>query len=137
MAAAGTVIYGGPPPRLKVTCRSRDEEVNPSLRLLSSSLTESPFKVVLEQVSGVEPAEEKNEDDEAAAEEEEMMEGEESSSRLAVLQRPLDICLKHSTVSTPEGTTCPLVQPQLGVSALHEYAQWICKLQPKAEGDGE
>uniref|UniRef100_A0A8C5F3U9 Nuclear pore complex protein Nup98-Nup96 n=1 Tax=Gadus morhua TaxID=8049 RepID=A0A8C5F3U9_GADMO len=44
---------------------------------------------------------------------------------LAVLQRPLEICLKHSTVSTPEGSTCPLVQPQLGVSALHEYAQWI------------
>uniref|UniRef100_A0A8C5BWX6 Nuclear pore complex protein Nup98-Nup96 n=1 Tax=Gadus morhua TaxID=8049 RepID=A0A8C5BWX6_GADMO len=83
----------------------------------------------ISQVSGVEPEHEKE------VEEEEEMEGEESASRLAVLQRPLEICLKHSTVSTPEGSTCPLVQPQLGVSALHEYAQWISKLQQKADGD--
>ena len=108
--------------------------VNLSLPLLSplpTSLTDSAFKVVLEQVSGVEPEHEKE------VEEEEEMEGEESASRLAVLQRPLEICLKHSTVSTPDGSTCPLVQPQLGVSALHEYAQWISKLQQKADGDGE
>ncbi|XP_059911980.1 nuclear pore complex protein Nup98-Nup96 isoform X1 [Gadus macrocephalus] len=96
----------------------------------SKTLTDSAFKVVLEQVSGVEPEHEKE-----GMEEEEEMEGEESASRLAVLQRPLEICLKHSTVSTPEGSTCPLVQPQLGVSALHEYAQWISKLQQKADGD--
>ena len=94
------------------------------------SLTESPFKVVMEQVSGTEPEAEQED-------EEEEMEGEESASSLAVLQRPLEICLKHSTVSTPEGTACPLVQPQLGVSALHEYARWISKLQQKADGDGE
>jgi len=99
-----------------------------------TSLTESPFKVVLEQVSGVGPDEHHEEEEE---EEEELEEGEESASRLAVLQRPLEICLKHSTISVPEGCTCPLVQPQLGVSALHEYAQWISRLPQKSDGNGE
>ncbi|KAJ3589071.1 hypothetical protein NHX12_009919 [Muraenolepis orangiensis] len=96
----------------------------------SKTLTESPYKVVLEQVSGRSVApEEHHHQTESGVEE-----GEESVSSLAVLQRPLEICLKHSTVGVPEGCACPLVQPQLGVYALHDYAQWI-KLLQKADGD--
>ncbi|XP_053703664.1 nuclear pore complex protein Nup98-Nup96 isoform X4 [Synchiropus splendidus] len=46
----------------------------------------------------------------------------------AVLQRPLEICLKHSTITAPDCSACPLVQPKPGVAALHEYAQWITQL---------
>uniref|UniRef100_A0A8C4DQH1 Nuclear pore complex protein Nup98-Nup96 n=1 Tax=Dicentrarchus labrax TaxID=13489 RepID=A0A8C4DQH1_DICLA len=52
----------------------------------------------------------------------------------AVLQRPLEICLKHSTVDTPDTSACPLVRPQPGVAALHEYAEWITELNDK-QGD--
>uniref|UniRef100_A0A672GDI3 Nuclear pore complex protein Nup98-Nup96 n=1 Tax=Salarias fasciatus TaxID=181472 RepID=A0A672GDI3_SALFA len=68
-------------------------------------LAESPYKVMLERL------------------EEDEEEGQ------AVLQRPLEICLKHSTVSTPDGSACPLVRPQPGVAALHDYAEWICELK--------
>uniref|UniRef100_A0A8C9Y7D9 Nuclear pore complex protein Nup98-Nup96 n=1 Tax=Sander lucioperca TaxID=283035 RepID=A0A8C9Y7D9_SANLU len=64
-------------------------------------LIESPYKVVLEQL-------------------------EEESQ--AVLQRPLEICLKHSIVDTTDASACPLVRPQPGVAALHEYAEWIVEL---------
>uniref|UniRef100_A0AAQ5XIS9 Nuclear pore complex protein Nup98-Nup96 n=1 Tax=Amphiprion ocellaris TaxID=80972 RepID=A0AAQ5XIS9_AMPOC len=76
----------------------------------SKPLTESPYKVVLEQLVGLEPPQGKTSEEE----------GDEESQ--AVLQRPLEICLKHSTVSTPDASACPLVRPQLGVAALHEYA---------------
>uniref|UniRef100_A0A8C9Y5R3 Nuclear pore complex protein Nup98-Nup96 n=1 Tax=Sander lucioperca TaxID=283035 RepID=A0A8C9Y5R3_SANLU len=46
----------------------------------------------------------------------------------AVLQRPLEICLKHSIVDTTDASACPLVRPQPGVAALHEYAEWIVEL---------
>uniref|UniRef100_A0A667ZD82 Nuclear pore complex protein Nup98-Nup96 n=1 Tax=Myripristis murdjan TaxID=586833 RepID=A0A667ZD82_9TELE len=74
----------------------------------SKPLTESPYKVVLEQLE----------------------------ERQAVLRRPLEICLKHSSVEAPAGSACPLVRPQAGVAALHEYAEWItdsdCALLPPA-----
>uniref|UniRef100_A0A8P4GNZ8 Nuclear pore complex protein Nup98-Nup96 n=1 Tax=Dicentrarchus labrax TaxID=13489 RepID=A0A8P4GNZ8_DICLA len=74
-------------------------------------LIESSYKVVLEQLVGLDPpaakgSEEEDDDDEESQ---------------AVLQRPLEICLKHSTVDTPDTSACPLVRPQPGVAALHEY----------------
>ncbi|XP_030009728.1 nuclear pore complex protein Nup98-Nup96 isoform X3 [Sphaeramia orbicularis] len=88
----------------------------------SKPLTESPYKVVLEQLVGLGPTEGKN------------AEEEEDEERQVVLQRPLEICLKHSTVSSSDMSECPLVQPQPGVTALHEYAEWITELNDK-QGD--
>ncbi|XP_038137487.1 nuclear pore complex protein Nup98-Nup96 [Cyprinodon tularosa] len=84
-------------------------------------LAESPFKVVLEQLVGLEPLQRKTSEEE-----------EEEDSN-AVLQRPLEICLKNSTVSIPEGGACPLVEPQSGVAALHEYAEWITELRERRD----
>ncbi|XP_068587741.1 nuclear pore complex protein Nup98-Nup96 [Cebidichthys violaceus] len=91
----------------------------------SKPLTESPYKVVLEQLVGLEPpvkTDEEEEDDE-----------EESRS---VLQRPLEICLKHSTIDSTDASDCPLVRPRPGVAALHEYAEWIRELSEQ-QGDAE
>uniref|UniRef100_A0A8C7SQM7 Nuclear pore complex protein Nup98-Nup96 n=1 Tax=Oncorhynchus mykiss TaxID=8022 RepID=A0A8C7SQM7_ONCMY len=78
-------------------------------------LSDSPFKVVIEQVVGLEPRD--------------------SEASQAVYQRPLEIGLKHSTIST-EGA-CPFIQPQSGVAALHEYVEWITDLNQEAgAGDG-
>lgn len=57
--------------------------------------------------------------------------GEEEEENQAVLQRPLEICLKHSTIHTTDASMCPLVQLQPGVAALHEYADWITELNEK------
>ncbi|KAM9498566.1 nuclear pore complex protein Nup98-Nup96-like isoform 7-T11 [Salvelinus alpinus] len=76
----------------------------------SRRLSDSPFKVVIEQVVGLE-----------------LRDSEESQ---AVYQRPLEISLKHSSIST-EGA-CPFIQPQSGVAALHEYAEWITDLNQEA-----
>ncbi|XP_034746769.1 nuclear pore complex protein Nup98-Nup96 [Etheostoma cragini] len=78
-------------------------------------LMESPYKVVLEQLVGLVPPAGKS----RVEEEEEEEEGR------AVLQRPLEICLKHSVVDTPDASACPVVRPRPGVAALHEYAEWI------------
>uniref|UniRef100_A0A3P9IE46 Nuclear pore complex protein Nup98-Nup96 n=1 Tax=Oryzias latipes TaxID=8090 RepID=A0A3P9IE46_ORYLA len=79
-------------------------------------LTESPYKVVLEQLVGLDPLQGKtSEDDEDQT----------------VLQRPLEISLKYSTVSVPDGSDCPLVKPRPGVDALHAYAEWITELVEK------
>uniref|UniRef100_A0A8C7JVR7 Nuclear pore complex protein Nup98-Nup96 n=1 Tax=Oncorhynchus kisutch TaxID=8019 RepID=A0A8C7JVR7_ONCKI len=81
----------------------------------SKRLSDSPFKVVIEQVVGLEPRD--------------------SEESQAVYQRPLEIGLKHSTIST-EGA-CPFIQPQSGVAALHEYVEWITDLNQEAgAGDG-
>lgn len=63
-------------------------------------------------------------------------EEEEEEERQAVLQRPLEICLKHSTVDTTDASACPLVRPQAGVAALHEYAEWITELK-RQQGDAD
>uniref|UniRef100_A0A8C7JVH7 Nuclear pore complex protein Nup98-Nup96 n=1 Tax=Oncorhynchus kisutch TaxID=8019 RepID=A0A8C7JVH7_ONCKI len=76
----------------------------------SKRLSDSPFKVVIEQVVGLEPRD--------------------SEESQAVYQRPLEIGLKHSTIST-EGA-CPFIQPQSGVAALHEYVEWITDLNQEA-----
>lgn len=81
-------------------------------------LAESPYKVVLEQLLGLDPTQGK-----LSEEEEE-----------EVLQRPLQICLKNSTISVPDGTKCPVVRPQAGVAALHQYAEWITELNAKRGG---
>uniref|UniRef100_A0A665UAE1 Nuclear pore complex protein Nup98-Nup96 n=1 Tax=Echeneis naucrates TaxID=173247 RepID=A0A665UAE1_ECHNA len=77
-------------------------------------LVESPYKVVLEQLVCLESPAVKT--------------SEEEEDLQVVLQRPLDICLEHSTISTTDDSTCPLVQPQIGVAALHKYAKWITEL---------
>uniref|UniRef100_A0A8C7S2K5 Nuclear pore complex protein Nup98-Nup96 n=1 Tax=Oncorhynchus mykiss TaxID=8022 RepID=A0A8C7S2K5_ONCMY len=77
---------------------------------VNENLVYSPFKVVIEQVVGLE-----------------LRNSEESQ---AVYQRPLEISLKHSSIST-EGA-CPFIQPQSGVAALHEYAEWITDLNQEA-----
>ncbi|MED6232779.1 hypothetical protein ATANTOWER_002376, partial [Ataeniobius toweri] len=87
----------------------------------SKPLTESPYQVVLEHLVGLEPPQ--------------GMTSEEEDSH-AMLQRPLEICLKHSAVGIPEGVSCPLVEPQTGVAALHEYAEWITELNDR-QGDLE
>ncbi|XP_019747531.1 nuclear pore complex protein Nup98-Nup96 isoform X2 [Hippocampus comes] len=75
-------------------------------------LAESPYKVLLERLVALpETSEEQGQ---------------------AVLQRPLDICLEHSTVST-EDSGCPLVRPEPGVAALHDYADWISELSDERE----
>lgn len=61
---------------------------------------------------------------------------EEKEESQAVLQRPLEICLEHSTISTTDASACPLVQPQPGVEALHKYATWIMELNDK-QGDAD
>uniref|UniRef100_A0A667YSH9 Nuclear pore complex protein Nup98-Nup96 n=1 Tax=Myripristis murdjan TaxID=586833 RepID=A0A667YSH9_9TELE len=81
----------------------------------SKPLTESPYKVVLEQLVGLQPP---------------------GGKSLAVLRRPLEICLKHSSVEAPAGSACPLVRPQAGVAALHEYAEWITELNER-NGDAD
>lgn len=55
----------------------------------------------------------------------------EEEGNQAVLQLPLEICLKHSTIHTTEASMCPLVQLQPGVAALHEYVDWITELNEK------
>nr|XP_020488921.1 nuclear pore complex protein Nup98-Nup96 isoform X2 [Labrus bergylta] len=87
----------------------------------SKPLVESPYKVLLEQLVGLEPPAVKSSE-------------EEDEESQAVLQRPLEICLKHSTVDTTDASACPLVRPLPGVSALHEYAEWISELNDQ-QGD--
>lgn len=70
--------------------------------------------MVVEQLVGLDPSTTKT--------------SEEQEERQAVLQRPLEICLKHSTVRTTDASACPLVRPEPGVAALHEYAEWISEL---------
>lgn len=64
------------------------------------------------------------------------IEEEEDEESQAVLQRPLEICLKHSIVEVPDSSACPTVRPQPGVAALHEYAEWIAELKDR-RGDTE
>ncbi|XP_011615072.2 nuclear pore complex protein Nup98-Nup96 isoform X2 [Takifugu rubripes] len=81
-------------------------------------LRETPYKVVLEQLGGLDSSSLKTK----SVEEEESQ---------ALLQHPLEICLKYSTVRTTDSSMCPLVQLQPGVAALHEYADWITELKEK------
>lgn len=74
--------------------------------------------MVLEQLLGLQPSAVKTKD-------------EEEEENQAILQRPLEICLKHSTIHAPDASKCPLVQLQPGVAALHEYADWITELNEK------
>uniref|UniRef100_A0A6Q2Y127 Nuclear pore complex protein Nup98-Nup96 n=1 Tax=Esox lucius TaxID=8010 RepID=A0A6Q2Y127_ESOLU len=76
----------------------------------SKPLSDSPFKVVIEKVVGLVPRD--------------------SEESQAVYQRPLEIGLKHSDISTKG--SCPFIQPQSGVAALHEYAEWITNLNQEA-----
>ena len=92
--------------------------------IVSCRLVESPYKVTLEQLVGLEPQVTKTGEEE---------EDEESQT---VLQRPLEICLEHSTISATDSSPCPLVRPQTGVAALHEYAKWITELND-TQGDAD
>ncbi|XP_062289256.1 nuclear pore complex protein Nup98-Nup96 isoform X2 [Scomber scombrus] len=115
--------------RLSSTSKYIDQEMNRTdfsflpKPAKNKPLAESPYKVVLEQLEGLEPpggklSEEEDDEDESQV----------------FLQRPLEICLKHSSVSTTDASACPLVQPQPGVAALHEYAEWILQLSDQQGG---
>ncbi|XP_028823524.1 nuclear pore complex protein Nup98-Nup96 isoform X2 [Denticeps clupeoides] len=69
---------------------------------MSRCTTESPFKVHLEQIRGLEQAQEEEE------------------------RQPLEIQLRNSNISVDH--PCPFIQPRPGVQALHQYAQWIVQL---------
>lgn len=59
----------------------------------------------------------------------------EPAESLAAYHQPLEIGLKHSTISTDD--VCPFIQPEKGVNALHDYAKWIVKVLKQAgAGDG-
>lgn len=63
------------------------------------------------------------------------LEHKETAASLAVYHQPLEIGLKHSTISTDD--TCPFIQPEKGVNALHDYAKWIVEVLKEAgAGDG-
>ncbi|XP_027557641.1 nuclear pore complex protein Nup98-Nup96 isoform X2 [Neopelma chrysocephalum] len=68
------------------------------------SLTESPFKVHVEKLS---------------------LEQRKMDRDKELYLTPLEIKLKHSTVHMDE--PCPLLAPNPGVSAIHEYADWARK----------
>uniref|UniRef100_A0A9R1SRY5 Nuclear pore complex protein Nup98-Nup96 n=2 Tax=Cyprinus carpio TaxID=7962 RepID=A0A9R1SRY5_CYPCA len=78
----------------------------------SKPITESPFKVRMEQVVGLEPKQ--------------------SAESLALYHRPLEIGLKHSTINTED--YCPFIQPAKGVDALHGYAEWIMEVNKDIRG---
>ncbi|XP_062384841.1 nuclear pore complex protein Nup98-Nup96 isoform X2 [Sardina pilchardus] len=65
-----------------------------------------PFQVRLEQVAS--------------------LESKESELDQCLYLHPLEISRKYSTISTEEN--CPFIQPQPGVHALQDYAQWITKV---------
>ncbi|XP_051732984.1 nuclear pore complex protein Nup98-Nup96 isoform X1 [Ctenopharyngodon idella] len=79
----------------------------------SKPITESLFKVHMEQVVGLEPKQ--------------------SAESLALYHRPLEISLKHSTINTED--PCPFIQPERGVDALHGYAEWIVEVNKDTGGD--
>lgn len=72
--------------------------------LFSSRLTESPFKVHVEKLS---------------------LEQWKMDRDKELYLTPLEIKLKHSTVHMDE--PCPLLAPNPGVSAIHDYADWARK----------
>lgn len=77
-------------------------------------ITESLFKVRMEQVVG--------------------LEHKQSAESLALYHRPLEISLKHSAINTED--SCPFIQPARGVDALHGYAEWIVEVN-KDTGGGD
>ncbi|XP_023683557.2 nuclear pore complex protein Nup98-Nup96-like isoform X1 [Paramormyrops kingsleyae] len=77
----------------------------------SKTISESPFKVHLEQVLGAEASG--------------------SEETLALFRRPLEIELRHCTISTEE--PCPFILPRDGVEALHEYAEWMLQVTTESE----
>ncbi|XP_028907504.1 nuclear pore complex protein Nup98-Nup96 isoform X1 [Ornithorhynchus anatinus] len=50
-------------------------------------------------------------------------------------QAPLEIKLKHSTVHIDE--PCPLITPNPGVAAIHDYADWLRELSGEATAELE
>uniref|UniRef100_A0A803SV61 Nuclear pore complex protein Nup98-Nup96 n=1 Tax=Anolis carolinensis TaxID=28377 RepID=A0A803SV61_ANOCA len=77
-------------------------------------ISESPFKVHIEKLS---------------------LEGESAEEDLSLYLAPLAIKLAHSTVHLEE--PCPLLTPNPGVAAIHEYAAWtaeVCGDPEESEG---
>uniref|UniRef100_A0A803TVZ6 Nuclear pore complex protein Nup98-Nup96 n=1 Tax=Anolis carolinensis TaxID=28377 RepID=A0A803TVZ6_ANOCA len=68
-------------------------------------ISESPFKVHIEKLS---------------------LEGESAEEDLSLYLAPLAIKLAHSTVHLEE--PCPLLTPNPGVAAIHEYAAWTAEV---------
>uniref|UniRef100_A0A8D2MMP2 Nuclear pore complex protein Nup98-Nup96 n=1 Tax=Zonotrichia albicollis TaxID=44394 RepID=A0A8D2MMP2_ZONAL len=77
------------------------------------SLTESPFKVHVEKLS---------------------LEQWRLDRDKELYLTPLEIKLKHTTVHMDE--PCPLLAPNPGVSAIHDYADWARKNDPSLNGLG-
>lgn len=78
-------------------------------------LSESPFKVHVEKLS---------------------LEGKTTGENQQLYLVPLEIKLKHSTVHMDE--PCPLVTPNPGVAAIHDYASWATEASGNPEErDGE
>ncbi|XP_072432741.1 nuclear pore complex protein Nup98-Nup96 [Chiloscyllium punctatum] len=73
-------------------------------------VSELPFKVHVEKV---------------------MLKEEQARQDLSLYTEQLEIALRYSHVGT-EGS-CPFVEPQQGVDALHEYAAWIQEAEDKSE----
>lgn len=67
----------------------------------AKSLSESSFKVHIEKLSLMER----------------------KTDELPCYQMPLEIVLRHSTFDTTQ--PCPLIAPNLGVAAIHDYAEWV------------
>ncbi|XP_025029555.1 nuclear pore complex protein Nup98-Nup96 isoform X1 [Python bivittatus] len=73
-------------------------------------VSESPFKVHMEKLT---------------------LEGKTTDGNLRVYLLPLEIKLKHSTVHLDD--LCPLLTPNPGVAAIHEYAGWATEVCEDAE----
>ncbi|XP_069496441.1 nuclear pore complex protein Nup98-Nup96 isoform X2 [Ambystoma mexicanum] len=67
----------------------------------AKSLNESSFKVHVEKLS---------------------LQESKAGGDLQFYQMPLEIVLKHSTIHTAQ--LCPLITPNVGVAAIHDYADW-------------
>ncbi|TSL04412.1 Nuclear pore complex protein Nup98-Nup96 [Bagarius yarrelli] len=76
-------------------------------------ITDSPFKVHVEHVVGMEPKE--------------------TTQSQSVYHKPLEIGLKNSTISTDD--LCPFIKPDKGVNALHDYAEWIVEVLKEAASE--
>ncbi|XP_060792389.1 nuclear pore complex protein Nup98-Nup96 isoform X3 [Neoarius graeffei] len=109
-----TLVHCGNPLGTSVESKDQSKDIMGFGFLPTSTkkrqITESPFKVHVEQVVGTETKE--------------------TAESLVVYHQPLEIGLKHSTISTVD--VCPFIQPKNGVNALHDYATWIVEVLKQA-----
>ncbi|XP_033833851.1 nuclear pore complex protein Nup98-Nup96 isoform X2 [Periophthalmus magnuspinnatus] len=113
-----TLVHSGQTLSAESKVLDKDPDYSFLPRSTHKTVSDSLYKVSLEQVqvldSGLDSALDSSEAQEL---------------REAVLERPLEICLKHCRIVSSE--RCPFVQPQNGVAALHEYAQWAAEVSER------